>query len=93
MGWPIVVVASGGVAVTNSTNGFALPVSISANGLGTAVTVVASGGLPVLADGGGAAGGGSGGGALVPPFGFRYRVDYDGKYITDPSGNYEVEPV
>lgn len=34
------------------------------------------------------------GGALPPlPPCYAFRVDYDGKYITDPSGNYEVEPV
>jgi hypothetical protein len=53
MGWPIVIVASGGIPVTESANGFGTPVEVAANGYGTPVTVVASGGLPVLGTGGG----------------------------------------
>jgi hypothetical protein len=46
--WPIVTVTSGGIPVTEATNGFGTPVEEAANGFGTAVTFVESGGLPVL---------------------------------------------
>lgn len=55
MGWPIVIVPSGGLPVTEVTNGFGTPVEVAANGYGFAVTIVASGGLPVIGTGGGAA--------------------------------------
>lgn len=42
---PVVVVVSGGIAVTEATNG--TPVTNASNGIGTAVTIVASGGAPV----------------------------------------------
>ena len=55
MGWPVVVVAKGGIPVSEAANGLGTPLSIAANGYGTAVTVVGSGGLPVLGSGGGGA--------------------------------------
>lgn len=48
MAWPIVIVPSGGLPVTEASNGFGTPVESAANGFGTPVTVVASGGLPVV---------------------------------------------
>jgi hypothetical protein len=48
MAWPIVVVASGGLPVTEAANGFGTPVEAAANGYGTAVTLVSSGGIPVV---------------------------------------------
>lgn len=48
MSLPIVIVASGGIPVTESVSGQGTPVSVAANGMGTAVTVVASGGMPVV---------------------------------------------
>ena len=53
MGLPVVIVPSGGLPVTEATNGFGLPVEIAANGFGIAVTIVASCGLPVIGTGGG----------------------------------------
>ncbi len=53
MATPIVVVPSGGIPVTEATNGFGTPVTVATNGIGTAVTVVAAGGLPVVGSGGG----------------------------------------
>lgn len=47
MGTPVVFVESGGIPVTESTNGLGLPVVISENGLGLAVTRVSSGGMPI----------------------------------------------
>lgn len=52
MAWPIVKVPSGGIPVTEVTNGFGTPVEIASNGFGTAVTVVADGGIPVIGSGG-----------------------------------------
>lgn len=51
MGMPVVIVSSGGLAVTEVASGFGLPVSITANGYGIAITIVASGGLPVVGSG------------------------------------------
>lgn len=48
MGWPVVPVDSGGVPVTEATNGLGAPVTIATNGLGIAVTLVESGGMPVV---------------------------------------------
>jgi hypothetical protein len=48
MSLPIVIVASGGIPVTEAANGLGTPVSVAANGMGTAVTVVSSGGMPVV---------------------------------------------
>lgn len=48
---PIVVVASGGLPVTEATNGLGMPVVQAANGLGIPVTIVASGGTPVVGSG------------------------------------------
>lgn len=48
MGVPVVVAASGGLAVTESANGFGLPVDVATNGSGLAVTIVASGGLSII---------------------------------------------
>lgn len=47
----VVTVASGGLPVTNVTNGFGLPVEEASNGRGLAVTYVTSGGLPVARGG------------------------------------------
>ncbi len=47
----IVVVASGGLPITEATNGQGMPVSVAANGLGIPCTVVASGGMPVVGSG------------------------------------------
>jgi hypothetical protein len=55
MGWPVVVVAKGGIPVTEASAGLGTPLSIATNGYGTAVTVVGSGGLPVVGSGGGGA--------------------------------------
>jgi hypothetical protein len=48
MALPVVIVASGGMAVTEADNGIGLPVEIADNGFGIAVTIVDSGGLPVV---------------------------------------------
>lgn len=51
MGWPVVTVASGGIAVVDNTAASfksGTPVSEAANGRGTPVTKVASGGIPVM---------------------------------------------
>ena len=48
MALPVVVVSSGGMAVTETASGIALPVEVATNGFGIAVTVVSSGGLPVV---------------------------------------------
>lgn len=53
MGWPIVVVASGGIPVTEVSSGFGTPVTPASNGFGFAVTIVTSGGMPVVGSGGG----------------------------------------
>lgn len=46
MAWPVVTVASGGLAVTDAgSNG--TPIEEATNGFGTAVTFIASGGMPV----------------------------------------------
>ncbi|WKA31598.1 hypothetical protein [Bradyrhizobium roseum] len=55
MGFPVVIVPSGGLPVTEAANGFGTPVEIAANGFGFAVTIVASGGLPVIGTGGASA--------------------------------------
>lgn len=54
MGWPIVIVTTGGIPVTEATNKLGTPVEVAANGRGTPVTIVANGGLPVVGSGGGA---------------------------------------
>lgn len=46
MSTPVVLVASGGIAVTEVENG--APMSVAQNGFGMPVTVVASGGIPVV---------------------------------------------
>lgn len=51
MATPIVIVASGGKPVTESTSGFGMPVVQALNGLGIPVTLVASGGTPVVGSG------------------------------------------
>lgn len=48
MGWPIVIVPSGGLPITEAASGFGTPVSIVGNGFGFACTVVSSGGMPVV---------------------------------------------
>jgi len=76
MGWPIVLVDSGGIAVTESTNGFGTPVTIADNGFGLAVTVVDAGGMPVI---------------VIPepaPEGFVYLLGADGSYLTGADGAY-----
>jgi hypothetical protein len=62
MALPVVIVASGGIPVTEiAAGGPGLPV-VSAS-IGLPITIVASGGLPVIGSGGG--GGGGGGGELM----------------------------
>jgi len=51
MGMSIVIVASGGLPVTEAANGFGTPVSVASNGFGIPVTIVASGGMPVVGSG------------------------------------------
>ncbi len=48
---PIVVVAAGGIPVTEATNGYGTPVVQALNGKGTPVVIVASGGAPVVGSG------------------------------------------
>lgn len=48
MGWPVVLVDSGGLPVTEAAHGVASPVTVSTNGFGIAATLVASGGMPVV---------------------------------------------
>jgi hypothetical protein len=50
MGLPIVVVASGGLPVTEAANGIGLPVTPAASGFAVPVTLVANG-LPVVGSG------------------------------------------
>lgn len=51
MSTPIVVVASGGLPVTEAANGQGIPVIQALNGFGIPVTIVASGGTPVVGSG------------------------------------------
>lgn len=51
MGVPVVEVTSGGLGVTESTNGLGLPVDIATNGIGSPVRYVDAGGLPVVSSG------------------------------------------
>lgn len=44
-GAPVVVVASGGIPVVNGTNGVGM--TVAANGIGKAITLVANLGIPV----------------------------------------------
>jgi len=53
-GLPIVITPSGGMLVTETPSGPALPVKIATDGFGIAVTLVPSGGLPVIGTTGGA---------------------------------------
>lgn len=53
MALPIVIMSSGGLAVTESANGIGLPVEIATNGFGLGVTIVSSGGLSVIGSGSG----------------------------------------
>jgi hypothetical protein len=55
MGLPVVIVASGGLPVTQAANG--LPVTVATNGYGIPVTLVTSGGMSVTATAGSALGG------------------------------------
>ena len=48
MALSVVVVASGGLPVTEAVNGVGLPITVATNGYGIPVTVVASGGLAVV---------------------------------------------
>lgn len=48
MGWPVVIVESGGIPVTEATNRLGTPVTVAVNGLGAPVSVVASRGIPVV---------------------------------------------
>ncbi len=48
MGWPVVIVDSGGLPVRESTSGLGMPVSVADNGFGTAVTLSATGGMAVV---------------------------------------------
>lgn len=47
MGLPVVIVASGGLPVTEVANAKGAPVEVATNGFGIPVTLVASGGLPI----------------------------------------------
>lgn len=51
MSVPVVIVPSGGKPVTEAANGMGTPVVQALNGMGIAVTVVASGGTPVVGTG------------------------------------------
>jgi hypothetical protein len=53
MATPIVIVAQGGLPITEAANGFGMPVVIVTNGFGIPATIVASGGTPVVGSGGG----------------------------------------
>lgn len=48
MGIPVVIVTSGGIAVTESTSSFGAPMTEATNGFGIPVTFVDSGGLAVV---------------------------------------------
>ena len=80
MGWPVVFVGGGGLPVTEALNGLGSHVAIADSGLGTAITIVQSGGVPV-----------SGltltyAGGQVAPSGFHWEFitdDADGALITD----------
>ncbi len=93
MGWPVVVVAKGGIPVSEAANGLGTPLSIAANGYGTAVTVVGSGGLPVVGSGGAVGGGGASGwpdgsntgvpaGTTMTPYSGDYTTISDGQVIS-----------
>lgn len=74
MGWPVVTVASGGIPVTdNSALGYGIPVDEAANGMGTAVTYVSSGGLPVVG---------------IPTSPSAYLKGADGAYLKGADGAY-----
>jgi len=93
MGWPVVVVAKGGIPVTEASAGLGTPLSVATNGYGTAVTVVGSGGLPVIGSGGAVGGGGetSGwpdasntgvpAGTTLTPYSGDYSTTSDGQVI------------
>lgn len=53
MSTPIVIVSSGGLPITEASNGQGMPVSVAANGYGIPCTVVSSGGIPVVGSGAG----------------------------------------
>lgn len=80
MGWPVVTVSSGGIPVTDvsGTNSIGIPVEEAANGFGTPVTYVASGGLGVL--------GGAGASSFAPypaPAGYHWDfVTFNGERVT-----------
>lgn len=48
MSTPIVIVPTGGIPITEATNGLGMPVTVAANGFGIPVTIVPSGGMPVV---------------------------------------------
>jgi len=48
MGLPVVVMASGGLAVTEASNGLGLRADVATNGLGIGVTIVSALGLPII---------------------------------------------
>ena len=49
MGLPVIIVPSGGLPVSISTNGYGLPVTLSTNGYGVPITQAVAGyGLPVV---------------------------------------------
>ena len=48
MGLPVVVMASGGLAVTEAANGLGLRADVATNGLGIGVTIVSALGLPII---------------------------------------------
>jgi len=47
MAWPIIRVTSGGIPVTEVTNGLGVPYEESTNGFGVPVTFVSGGGIPL----------------------------------------------
>lgn len=77
MGIPVIFVDSGGLPVTESTNGIGWPVSISTNGFGRAVTLVASGGLAIISSD-----------LPTPPEGFSYLLGADGAELLGADGAY-----
>lgn len=76
MGWPVVLVDSGGLPVTETTSGNGSPITIADNGFGFAVTLVDSGGIPVVIS------------LSPPPDGFVYLLGADGDYLRGPDGAY-----
>lgn len=83
MGMPVVIVDSGGLAVTESTNGIGTPVTISQTGYGMPVTLVDSGGMSVI------------GAAAIPTNLLQASSDFDRWTASGVTVDYNVaqEPV